>query len=30
VAIMTDTDNTKSSATAWYGDIVFRKGNPAR
>jgi hypothetical protein len=25
VAIMTDTDNTKESATAYYGDIVFRK-----
>ena len=25
VAIMTDTDNTGESATAWYGDIVFRK-----
>ncbi|NOR41634.1 MAG: DUF3047 domain-containing protein [Gammaproteobacteria bacterium] len=25
VAIMTDTDNTRESATAWYGDIVFRK-----
>lgn len=24
VAIMTDTDNTGESATAWYGDIVFR------
>ena len=23
VAIMTDTDNTQESATAWYGDIVF-------
>lgn len=23
VAIMTDTDNTRESATAWYGDIVF-------
>jgi hypothetical protein len=23
VAIMTDTDNTKESATAYYGDIVF-------
>ncbi len=23
VAIMTDTDNTGASATAWYGDIVF-------
>ena len=26
VAIMTDTDNTGESATAWYGDIVFKKG----
>lgn len=25
VAIMTDTDNTGASATAWYGDIVFKK-----
>jgi len=25
VAIMTDTDNTRESAVAWYGDIVFRK-----
>ena len=25
VAIMTDTDNTGESATAWYGDIVFKK-----
>lgn len=24
VAIMTDTDNTRESAIAWYGDIVFR------
>ncbi|MES9927398.1 MAG: DUF3047 domain-containing protein, partial [Candidatus Thiodiazotropha sp. 6PDIVS] len=23
VAIMTDTDNTDSTATAWYGDIYF-------
>jgi hypothetical protein len=27
VAIMTDTDNTGASATAWYGDIVFSR-NP--
>lgn len=27
IAIMTDTDNTKSNATAFYGDIVFRKAN---
>ena len=27
VAIMTDTDNTRESATAYYGDIVFKKGN---
>ena len=25
VGIMTDTDNTKGQATAWYGDIVFEK-----
>jgi hypothetical protein len=25
VAVMTDTDNTGSSAIAWYGDIVFRQ-----
>ena len=25
VAIMTDSDNTGESATAWYGDIIFRK-----
>jgi len=25
VAIMTDTDNTRESAVAWYGDIVFRE-----
>jgi len=25
VAIMTDSDNTGESVTAWYGDIVFRK-----
>ena len=24
MAIMTDTDNTRESAVAWYGDIVFR------
>ena len=24
VAIMTDTDNTRESAIAWYGDIIFR------
>ena len=28
VAIMTDTDNTRESATAWYGDIVFSEGLP--
>lgn len=28
VAIMTDTDNTKESATAYYGDIVFKKASP--
>ncbi len=27
VAIMTDTDNTGESATAYYGDIVFRKAS---
>lgn len=26
VAIMTDTDNTKEQATAYYGDILFKKG----
>jgi Protein of unknown function (DUF3047) len=26
VAIMTDTDNTKESAVAYYGDIMFKKG----
>jgi len=26
VAIMTDTDNTGETATAYYGDIVFKKG----
>jgi hypothetical protein len=25
VAIMSDTDNTKEQATAYYGDIVFQK-----
>jgi hypothetical protein len=25
VAIMTDSDNTGETATAWYGDIIFRK-----
>jgi len=25
VAIMTDTDNTRESAVAWYGDIVFKQ-----
>ncbi|HNP30842.1 MAG TPA: DUF3047 domain-containing protein, partial [Nitrospirales bacterium] len=25
VAIMTDTDNTKESAIAYFGDIVFKK-----
>lgn len=28
VAIMTDTDNTGESATAYYGDIVFKKQAP--
>ena len=27
VAIMTDTDNTGESATAYYGDIQFTKGS---
>jgi len=27
VAIMTDTDNTRDTATAWYGDIVFARGS---
>lgn len=26
IAVMTDTDNTGESATAFYGDIVFKKG----
>ena len=25
VAIMTDSDNTGETASAWYGDIIFRK-----
>ena len=29
VAIMTDTDNTGESATAYYGDIVFEKTKPS-
>jgi hypothetical protein len=29
VAIMTDTDNTGESATAYYGDIIFKKGTGA-
>jgi hypothetical protein len=29
VAIMSDTDNTKEQATAYYGDIVFRKSGQA-
>lgn len=28
VAIMTDTDNTQEAATAFYGDIVFKKAIP--
>ncbi len=28
VAIMTDTDNTQETATAYYGDIVFKKAAP--
>jgi hypothetical protein len=27
VAIMTDTDNTKEMATAYYGDILFQKAS---
>ncbi len=27
VAIMTDTDNTGESATAYYGDIVFKEAS---
>jgi hypothetical protein len=27
VAIMTDTDNTRDSAVAWYGDIVFMRND---
>ena len=27
VAIMTDTDNTRESAVAWYGDIIFSKAD---
>jgi hypothetical protein len=27
VAIMSDTDNTKEQATAYYGDIVFMKAH---
>ena len=30
VAIMTDTDNTGESATAYYGDIVFKKATKER
>lgn len=30
VAIMTDTDNTRESAVAWYGDIVFRVSGDER
>lgn len=30
IAIMTDTDNTGESATAWYGDIVFLKSPSPR
>ncbi len=29
VALMTDTDNTNGEATAYYGDIVFRKADTA-
>jgi len=27
VAIMTNTDNLHGEATAWYGDIIFRKNS---
>ena len=30
IAIMTDTDNTGESATAYYGDIVFKKAQSSR
>jgi hypothetical protein len=30
VAIMTDTDDTGESATAWYGDVTFRRRVPPR
>jgi len=30
IAIMTDTDNTGESATAYYGDILFRKGGSGK
>jgi hypothetical protein len=30
VAIMTDTDNTRESAVAWYGDIVFSENQVGR
>ena len=28
IAVMTDTDDTRESATAWYGDIVFHRASP--
>lgn len=28
IGIMTDSDNTKESATAWYGDIILRSQDP--
>ena len=28
LALMTDTDDTAASATAWYGDISFHRGEP--
>ena len=28
IAVMTDTDDTGESATAWYGDIVFHRASP--
>jgi hypothetical protein len=30
IAVMTDTDNTGESATAYYGDILFRKGGSGK
>lgn len=28
VAVMVDTDNTRSAAEAWFGDILIRRGRP--